>query len=73
MERLTRVTMFLATLLVALVALSMLVDQVKDWDSDIDGAEGAANRYCEMVYTGQWPDYQDNYNKFCFKDKWNGK
>lgn len=40
---------------------------------DIDGAEAAANRYCQMVYTGQWPDYQQNYEQFCNKDKWNGK
>ena len=39
----------------------------------VDGAEDAANQYCEMVYNGHWPDYQQNYDKFCDKDKWNGK
>lgn len=40
---------------------------------DIDGAEDAANRYCEMVYEGNWPDYQQNYKEFCDGPKWNGK
>ena len=36
-------------------------------------AELSAHHYCKMVYHGDWPDYQKNYDKFCIRDRWNGK
>lgn len=40
---------------------------------DIDNAEAEANLYCKNVHAGVWPDYEQQYEKFCDGPKWNGK
>lgn len=60
--------------LVAYFALGLIIGHIAGHLlGGLDEAGLAANRYCEMVYNGHWPDYQGNYAQFCNKDKWNGK
>lgn len=32
---------------------------------DADDAESQADYYCQMVYSGHWPDYERTYHENC--------
>ena len=59
--------------IVIIAVVYFAIAMLGKFTKDIDGVEANAHRYCKMVYEGQWPDYQQNYQQFCNKDRWNGK
>jgi len=59
-------TLFFLGVVLGLVLASIFGD-------DIDSAEIEAQRYCQMVYEGNWPDFNNNYDQFCDGPNWNGK
>ena len=71
MKKFVKIDIFMVIMF--LFAVYMAIAMLGKYNKGIDGAEDAANRYCEMVYDGNWPDYQQNYDKFCDGPKWNGK
>lgn len=41
---------------------------------DIDGAQAEAERYCQMVHQGHWPDFHHDYKLYCTSEgHWNGQ
>ncbi len=65
------VSVYAVVLIVALFLISTIISNSNH--KGIDNAEEEAEQYCKMVYEGHWPDYQQNYDKFCNGPKWNGK